>query len=87
MHLGRNVVTNVEVFALRALAEFLDESAELVSVNAGKMHRVADRRIPVVDVLVRPADRRRRDANQDLIGSRLRHGDIANLGCGCTVNR
>src|SRR5205085_12457863 len=69
MHLGRNVIADGEVLALCALAEALDESAEFVAVDARQRHGIADRRIPMVDVFVCSADRRRRAAHQNFIGA------------------
>src|SRR6266540_1215947 len=53
VHLGRDVVADAHVLAAGAFAESFHESAEFVTVNARKMHRLADRGIPVVDVFVR----------------------------------
>ena len=87
VHLGRDVIADAEVLALRAFAEALNESTEFVAIDSRWLEALTDRRIPVVDVLVGAADGGSRDANQNLIGSGLRYGAIANLGSGCTVNR
>src|SRR5207302_683423 len=75
------------VRALRPLAERLDESAELVAVNARWDDGVLNRRVPAVDVLVRPADRRRADADQHLAGTRFGHRTVADFGAGDPVTR
>ena len=62
---------------MRTVAEFFDESAKLVSVDPRRADFVADRRIPVVDVLVGSADCSGGDADQDFVGTRLRNGAVA----------
>src|SRR5205823_1982159 len=72
--------------AVGALADLLDEAAELVAVDARRRYGVADRRVPVVDVLVGAADRRGGDADQDLVRARLRVGTLADLRAGRTID-
>src|SRR5439155_9462690 len=50
VHFGGDVIANVQILALAALAETLDESAELVAVNTRQMHGIANGGIPVIDV-------------------------------------
>ena len=80
VHLGGDVVADCElafVDALRARAELLDEAAELVAVNARRRDLVADRRIPVIDVLVGAADGGGGDADQHFIRAGFRDGTVA----------
>src|SRR5260370_27697838 len=64
-----HVIADGEVLALRALAESLDEAAELVAVDARRRHGIADRRVPMIDVFVRAADGRGGDADEHLVGA------------------
>src|SRR2546428_4813526 len=87
VHLRGNILPDLELFAAAALADGLDESAELVSVDARWANGIANRRIPAIDVLVRSADGRGSDADQHLVGAGLGNGTVANLRSGHTINR
>src|SRR5438270_649044 len=79
VHLGRDVVADAESGTVGAFADLLDEAAELMAVNARGRHFVADRFIPMVDVLVGSADRRGGDADQHLIGGGCGARALANF--------
>ena len=86
VHLRGDVVADADAVAVGALADLLDEAAELVAVDSRRRHGVADRRVPVVDVLVGAADGRGGDADQDLVRPRLRVGTLADLRSGRTID-
>src|SRR5258708_6247900 len=82
VHLRGHVVADSEVLALRALAESLDEAAELVAVDARRRHRVADRRVPVIDVFVGAADGRGGDADEHFVRAGNGDGTVTH---GCSI--
>ncbi len=90
VHLRRDIVADVQrpfVRALGAFADLLDEAAELMSVDARRRDGLLDRRIPVIDVLVRAADRSGGDADQHFAGTGLRIGTFANCSPFRTIER
>src|SRR5262249_54967723 len=87
VHLRGDVIAGGDVLAMSAFAELFHEAAKLVAVNPRRAHGIADRRVPVIDVLVRSANRGGGDADQDLIRTGFRYGTLSNFGSGCTVNR
>src|SRR6185436_3772287 len=86
VHLRGDVVADGDALAVGALADLLDEAAELVAVNARRLHGVLDRRIPVVDVLVGPADGRGGDADEDLVRAGGGVGALRHFGAGKTID-
>src|SRR5207253_9787961 len=87
VHLRGDVVADAEAGTLRALADLLDESVELVAVDARRFHRVVDRRIPVIDVLIRSAYGGGPDADEHLIRRGHWTGTVANFCSFGTVLR
>ncbi len=87
VHLGGDIVADGEVLALRAFSELLDEAAEFVAVDPRRRHRLLNRRVPVVDVLVGAADGGRCDTDEHLVRARHRNGTLANFRTLASVER
>ena len=82
VHLGRDVLADLEMRALAAGTERDDLAAELVAVDARRLDHARHRRVPLVDVLVRAADGGGDDLDQHLGLAGDGNGDGLDLGGG-----
>ena len=82
VHLGGDVLADLEVRPLAARPERDDLAAELVAVDARRLDHARHRRVPLVDVFVGAADGGGEDLDEDLGLAGDGNGDGPDLGGG-----